>query len=560
MKRLICVVPVIVLFGALLGVGGGQKQVLAAGTGPCDIYAAGGTPCVAAHSTVRALFGAYSGRLYQVQRASDGATTDIQTLTAGGYANAATQDSFCDGTSCTITIIYDQSARQNDLTIEGAGGAGSADLGAVANALPITAGGHPVYGVYVAAGVGYRNNLTAGVATGASPEGMYMVASGTHVNDGCCFDYGNAETSTTDTGNGHMDAVYLGFRCEHPPCSGSGPWVAADLENGLFQGNGSNLRDKPINASFVTAMLKNDGQTTFALKAGNAQSGSLATKYNGTLPTSGGYVPMHLEGAVVMGTGGDNSKWSVGSFFEGAVTSGYPSAATENSVQANIVAAGYAGNSNGGAAGTITGPGTKCVDVAGDDTGVNGTAVQLWDCQAFSLDQHWKYNSDNSLTTLGRCLDIIGNVTAQGTQVELWDCNGVGGQKWVQQADGSILNPQSGRCLDSPGGATANGTRLQIWDCNGTGAQQFTIQKAGVTFFQDANFGGAASLPKGKGDYPVLPSDIPNDWMSSLRVPLGWTVQVFQDANFGGAACTFTTDTSWVGPACNDIMSSFRIH
>jgi non-reducing end alpha-L-arabinofuranosidase len=35
--------------------------------GPCDIYSSGGTPCVAAHSTTRALFSAYSGSLYQVK-------------------------------------------------------------------------------------------------------------------------------------------------------------------------------------------------------------------------------------------------------------------------------------------------------------------------------------------------------------------------------------------------------------------------------------------------------------------------------------------------------------
>lgn len=38
---------------------------------PCDIYAAGKTPCVAAHSTTRALYSAYNGRLYQVTRGSD---------------------------------------------------------------------------------------------------------------------------------------------------------------------------------------------------------------------------------------------------------------------------------------------------------------------------------------------------------------------------------------------------------------------------------------------------------------------------------------------------------
>ena len=36
---------------------------MSAAEGPCDIYAAAGTPCVAAHSTTRALFAAYNGPL-----------------------------------------------------------------------------------------------------------------------------------------------------------------------------------------------------------------------------------------------------------------------------------------------------------------------------------------------------------------------------------------------------------------------------------------------------------------------------------------------------------------
>ena len=99
----------------------------------------------------------------------------------------------------------------------------------------------------------------------------------------------------------------------------------------------------------------------------------------------------------------------------------------------------------------------------------------MWGCQSWAIDQHWYHNSDGSLETLGRCLDINGNGTANGTQVELWDCNGVGGQVWQQQADGSLRNPQSGRCLDAPNGATTNGTRLQIHDCNGSPAQRFTL-------------------------------------------------------------------------------------
>ena len=52
-------------------------------TGPCDIYAAGGTPCVAAHSTTRALYATYNGPLYQVMRQSDNTTKDIGVLDAG---------------------------------------------------------------------------------------------------------------------------------------------------------------------------------------------------------------------------------------------------------------------------------------------------------------------------------------------------------------------------------------------------------------------------------------------------------------------------------------------
>ncbi|MBN1312753.1 MAG: alpha-N-arabinofuranosidase, partial [Anaerolineae bacterium] len=157
MKRSILITSlVIVLFVVVFAISTSQQQVSAAGTGPCDIYASGGTPCVAAHSTVRALYGSYNGRLYQVRRSS-GQTTDINTLEAGGFANAAAQDSFCAGTSCVISIIYDQSGRGNHLTPAPAGGVCDADDPANATALPLIVGGHSVYGVYITPGIGYRD-------------------------------------------------------------------------------------------------------------------------------------------------------------------------------------------------------------------------------------------------------------------------------------------------------------------------------------------------------------------------------------------------------------------
>jgi hypothetical protein len=315
---------------------------------PCDIYAAGNTPCVAAHSTVRSLYARYAGALYQVKRASDDATQNIGLL-SDGYANAATQDAFCETTTCIITRIYDQSPRRNDLTIASGGhykgpGPDGSDLGAAADALPITAGGHPVYGVSISPGMGYRNNRTSGVAVKGQPEGMYMVSSGTHYNSGCCFDYGNAETSGADTGAGHMDAVNVTLDLEWSNCRNApGLGVQADLENGLFHWNqrschpAANVSGGP--RPFLSAWLKNNGQTRFALKWGDAEAGGLYTIYSGELPQ--GYAPMRQEGAIILGMGGDNSHASAGSFFEGVMTAGFPTDSADSAIQSNIVAVGY---------------------------------------------------------------------------------------------------------------------------------------------------------------------------------------------------------------------------
>lgn len=315
--------------------------------GPCDIYSSGGTPCVAAHSTTRALYSAFNGALYQVRRGSDNTTTTISPLNAGGVANAATQDSFCAKTTCLITVIYDQSGRGNHLTQAPPGGfkgpeSNGYDNLASAIGAPVTLNGQKAYGVFVSPGTGYRNNNPSGIAKGDAAEGMYAIFDGTHYNGGCCFDYGNAETNSLDTGNGHMEAIYFGDNRGWGTGAGNGPWIMADLENGLFSGVNpkNNAGDPSISHRFLTTILKG-GPNRWAIKGGNAASGSLSTFYEGVRPANG-YNPMSKEGAIILGIGGDNSVSGQGTFYEGVMTSGYPSDATENSVQADIVAAKYA--------------------------------------------------------------------------------------------------------------------------------------------------------------------------------------------------------------------------
>jgi non-reducing end alpha-L-arabinofuranosidase len=112
------------------------------------------------------------------------------------------------------------------------------------------------------------------------------------------------------------------------------------MENGLYSGSnaGLNSNDPTTSYRFTTAMVEG-GANQWGILGGNAQSGTLATDFSGVRPS--GYNPMKKQGAIILGIGGDNSKSSAGTFYEGLMTSGYPSSATEAAVQANIVAAGY---------------------------------------------------------------------------------------------------------------------------------------------------------------------------------------------------------------------------
>jgi non-reducing end alpha-L-arabinofuranosidase len=319
--------------------------------GPCDIYGAAGDPCVAAHSTTRALYAAYDGPLYQVLRQSDGRTLDIRVVRPGGYAGADAQDAFCAGTYCWITTIYDQSPKHNDLTQAPRGGFSGPAMGGfnnlpLADMAPVTIMGHKVYGVFIEPGMGLRRDDVTGTAVDDQAEGQYWVINGQHFNSGCCFDYGNAEIDSRDDDNGTMETTYYGdsggWYHGHPP----GPWIMTDQENnlvGCVNPDGSkpcpNLPS--INWRFVTAIAKGEPRHWTSM-GGDAQNGSLSVMSDGPR-VNATYDPMRKQGAILLGNGGDNSNRSQGTFYEGAMTAAgtFPTDATDQKVQDNVVAARY---------------------------------------------------------------------------------------------------------------------------------------------------------------------------------------------------------------------------
>jgi hypothetical protein len=362
--------------------------------GPCDIYAAAGDPCVAAHSTTRALYASYNRPLYQILRQSDGKTLDIGVVQpvasplpdGGGYADATAQDKFCANTYCWITTIYDQSPKHNDLTQAPRGGFSGPAMGGfnnlpVADMAPITIMGHRVYGIFIAPGMGLRQDDAKGTAVDDQAEGQYWVINGLHYNSGCCFDYGNAEIDSRDDDNGTMETTYYGNAAPWYNGNSHGPWIMTDQENNLVgcvnpDGSKRCANLPAVTWRFVTAMAKGEPHHWITM-GGDAQQGALSVMFDGPRVNST-YDPMRKQGAILLGNGGDNSNSSQGTFYEGAMTAAdtFPADATDQLVQANVVAAGYGlpPLSLAPAAATATPPGLQTFSPgASEDTTVTFT-------------------------------------------------------------------------------------------------------------------------------------------------------------------------------------------
>lgn len=355
---------------------------------PCDILGAAGNLCVAAHSTVRALYVSYAGPLYTVLHTLTNRSEDVHVLQPGGFADVRQHEAMCPHEGdCVISRVIDQTGNGNHLAPRddrgcpgykpGMSGHLHNPVDASRHKIHVGAGNTEVYGMYFDPGMGYKNNKTKGIATGDETETMYAVMAGNRWGNGCCFDYGNSEVGAYANGAGSMEAIFFGAArwrgnqgyaepgCKladpmlrnssgtnRTICDGSspersknccGPWLGADLESGMYYGGGKwgdvNERNKPLRHDFVSLMLKgrHDG---FALKGGDA-SGTFATMYDGPRPTAGKYTPARKEGAIILGTGGDQSNGDRGNFYEGYMVTGVTTDATDDAVQADIAAVGY---------------------------------------------------------------------------------------------------------------------------------------------------------------------------------------------------------------------------
>lgn len=113
----------------------------------------------------------------------------------------------------------------------------------------------------------------------------------------------------------------------------------------------------------------------------------------------------------------------------------------------------------------------KCVEDANNAV-ANNTPVQIGTCG--DPGTSWTIESDGTIQTNGKCLDIRRDGKVNKVLVELWTCTGGSNQVWMAE-NGTLVNPVSRKCLDDPRFSGADGTQLKIYTCSGGKNQRWVL-------------------------------------------------------------------------------------
>jgi len=348
--------------GGTDGGSGGTGGVGGPSTLPGDIAQDAGTPFVAAHALTRALFASYDGPLFKALRVSDNQEQDIGVVAAGGLVDAAGLSSFCSGTSCKVTTLYDQTGNGNDLWRADDPNENQPGTVKPCNLLDIEywqMSDSTMMPIAVETGAMWKDtsqclrnrDRTNNMPVGADPQTEYAIFHAEYLNNNCCFNYGNTGNAVHYTGPGTLTAINFSKIEFWSKGTGEGPWPMVDFETGVYAGNtakcGSGVPDTvPCTATgenpnpsvpfdIVTMLFKHNGVDHWAIKTANAQEGPLSVNVDlDSLPV--GYSPLKQEGGLGIGEGGAGDSNGTGGFSEGAVMAGETSDATDDAIQASV--------------------------------------------------------------------------------------------------------------------------------------------------------------------------------------------------------------------------------
>jgi GH25 family lysozyme M1 (1,4-beta-N-acetylmuramidase) len=121
------------------------------------------------------------------------------------------------------------------------------------------------------------------------------------------------------------------------------------------------------------------------------------------------------------------------------------------------------------------GVGGKCLNDVGNKS-ANGTAITLWTCNG-SAAQQWTAAADRSLRIHGKCLSVSGSAKQSGAKEVLEPCSAYASQQWAVGTGAHLVNGTAGLCLSGSASGT-NGSRVWLGSCS-TGASRAWTLPAG---------------------------------------------------------------------------------
>jgi GH25 family lysozyme M1 (1,4-beta-N-acetylmuramidase) len=117
------------------------------------------------------------------------------------------------------------------------------------------------------------------------------------------------------------------------------------------------------------------------------------------------------------------------------------------------------------------GVGGKCLDDVGDRS-ANGTPVALGSCTGSAA--QWTAAADRSLRIHGMCLSVSGPARRSGAREVLKPCAGYPSQQWAAGTGAHLVNGGAGRCLSGSASGTS-GSRVWLGTCAAGASRAWTL-------------------------------------------------------------------------------------
>lgn len=123
------------------------------------------------------------------------------------------------------------------------------------------------------------------------------------------------------------------------------------------------------------------------------------------------------------------------------------------------------------------GVGGKCLNDVGNKS-ANGTAITLGTCNGRASEQ-WTAATDRSLRIHGKCLSVSGSAKKSGAKEVLEPCAGYASQQWTVGTGAHLVNGTAGLCLSGSASGTS-GSRVWLGRCTTAASRAWTLPAAPV--------------------------------------------------------------------------------